>query len=195
MFPFVLSASPGNQGYICYLDADVKDALNTVFVKHRFYAYHLPLLYLYLHFNICSSLLSFNIVWILRPPFFSLCRASGWSAEAPGHWPYHQHPECPMGGRRGQCAPVQDLLCAHRWRSWGSGRLGHLLPITTESHYGMHTLSLSHLLSNAAKYKHQYTDTSQIHSDNQTYLQNTTPLPDLFSLFLIVFYDVFPNFI
>lgn len=38
------------------------------------------------------------------------------------------------------------------------------------------------------EYKHQYTDTSQIHSDSQTYMQNTTPLPDPFSLFLIVFY-------
>uniref|UniRef100_A0A8C8JBU3 Collagen alpha-1(XII) chain n=1 Tax=Oncorhynchus tshawytscha TaxID=74940 RepID=A0A8C8JBU3_ONCTS len=45
-------------------------------------------------------------------------------------------------------------------------------------HYHIHYLMLK-------KYKHQYTDTSQIHSDSQTYLQNTTPLPDLFSLFLI----------
>uniref|UniRef100_A0A8C7CYD3 Collagen alpha-1(XII) chain n=1 Tax=Oncorhynchus kisutch TaxID=8019 RepID=A0A8C7CYD3_ONCKI len=46
-------------------------------------------------------------------------------------------------------------------------------------HYHIHYLMLK-------KYKHQYTDTSQIHSDSQTYLQNTTPLPELFSLFLIV---------
>uniref|UniRef100_A0A8C7CZN4 Collagen alpha-1(XII) chain n=1 Tax=Oncorhynchus kisutch TaxID=8019 RepID=A0A8C7CZN4_ONCKI len=45
-------------------------------------------------------------------------------------------------------------------------------------HYHIHYLMLK-------KYKHQYTDTSQIHSDSQTYLQNTTPLPELFSLFLI----------
>lgn len=52
----------------------------------------------------------------------TLSRAPGWSAEPASDRPHHQHLERPLGGRRGQRAPVQDLLRARRRRSGGDGR-------------------------------------------------------------------------